>query len=194
MPVPPEAFAQQQWDQLVAIIISEMNVGPTGPGSGTNPTGRLQQLKYCHKSIDMWTGLFPSAAVQLIDANEDPVATHRHDLFAKFWIRVAASSTPTTAASFASPLAPGAPVPANLDDAMQQVKTIMGDGAGNGMGAVLRDRKYFNLATAAIPGGVAYRTDITGFKFDWQLDAGNSQQTVIAYVTYFYTARARVTI
>jgi len=192
--VPAETFAQNQWTQLIALIEGEMNVGPTGPGSGNNPDGRLQQLYYCHQTIDMWTGLYPSAAVQLIDTTEKPVATHRHDIESHFWIRIAAQSTPKSAAVFRAPVAPGMPVPANLDDAMAQLKPIISDPQGRGMSAVLRDRLNFNLAGPLFPAGSAYQTDITGTKFDWELDAGNNQQTVIAYMTYFYTAKVRITI
>jgi hypothetical protein len=190
--ISPEAVAQNQWNQLIAIIESEMNVGPTGPGSGTNPLGRLQKLYFCHQSIDMWSGLYPAAAVQLMEAPEFPVATHRHDIHSMFWIRLACASTPATAAAYRAPFAPGIPVPANLDDAMSQLKALISDGQGNGMSAVLRDRLNFNLKNSQFPNGLAYQTDITNWKYEWELDAGTDQQTVIAYATCMYTAKARI--
>jgi hypothetical protein len=192
--IPPEAIAQNQWAQLIALLSSETNVGPTGPGSGTNPNGRLQQIYRVHNSIDIWSGLFPAIAVQLMSVDEVIVATHRHDLLSRFQIRIAAASTPKTAAAFTPPLVAGMPVPANLDDAMAQLSPIISDGQGRGLTTILRDRLNFNLANATFPNGLAYQTDITGWKYDWQMDAGGTQETVIAYVTFSYTARARITI
>lgn len=192
--VTPEAFAQEQWQQIIANIEAEMNVGPTGPGSGTNPTGRLQQLWYCHPTIDMWTGKYPVAAVQLMDTVERVAATHRMDVESHFIVRIAAQSTPQSAAAFRAPLMAGVPAPANLDDAMAQLQTLISDGEGNGLSPVLRDRNNFNLKSASLPNGVAYETRITGIKFDWEMDAGNNQHTVLAYCTYSFLAKVRVTI
>lgn len=180
MPSPfAEDFANQQWNQLVSVILGEMNQG------GTNPNGRLQQVRYCYDTIDFWNGVFPAIGVQLKKVDEQPVATHKHDLYSRFWIRIAAQSTPTTAAARVPPPA-GAPGVANLSDAMAQARIIMSDGTGNGLAAVLRDRAQFNL------NGQSYQLDITGWDYDWEIDVGNNQ-SVIAYVTYYVTARSRVT-
>ncbi len=163
------------WDKLVAIIGSEMNVGPGGPGTGANPNGRLQTCYMVHESIDMWSNLLPSIAVQLEEVDCSQSYSNIHD-YARIVFTVAvatqANIDPTTGKII-------------LDDAMKQLRVLIADGAGNGVGPVLRDKNNFNL------GGLCAESHVERWHLEWQLPTvTNADARAFAFITY--TARNKV--
>ncbi|TAM90634.1 hypothetical protein EPN42_05685 [bacterium] len=177
--------AKMQWAQLVSIIQDEMNVGPGGPGTGANTAGRLQTLYDVRQSIDLWTGVYPAAGVQLIECPETPYATRRHKVLSTFHLVVATQSGGDQASGSYTP--PPVGQDPNLDHAMAQMQTLLSDGNGNGLLAVLRDVNNFTL------GGYAIRTQIRNLKFDWQIKPG-AENAAYAYAVVEYIAEALVDI
>lgn len=180
MSVTMDELSSQQWAKLITILQGEMNVGPTGPGSGTNPTGRLQKLYDLRKSIDPWTGLYPWCGVQLVKVTEGDYASHAHVVTSVFHIVIGTKSNAKSAAAggFAQP---------NLDDAMAQLQTIRSDGNGNGVTTVLRDSNNYGL------GGLSMKTWISEVAYDWKLTPGDDTEA-LAYCIITYNAKQIVSI
>jgi len=175
-----DELSDQQWAKIMSLLQTEMNVGPTGPGSGTNPAGRLQGLYDLRKSIDPWTGLFPWCGVQLVDVSERDYASRLHLVTSTFHIVIGTKSDAKSAVTN------GFPQP-NLDDAMAQLQALRSDGRGNGVASVLRDKTNYGL------GGLALKTWISGIKYDWEIVAGDDTEA-LAYCIVSYNAQQTVSI
>lgn len=151
--------ASLMWDAVVAILTSETNIGPSGPGSGNNPNGRLASVNYVHESIDLWYPKLPVCGVQLdhVDYKED-YGQHATWVKAHFKIVVAADSGP-----------PDASGKMTLDAAMRKVRTLIADGKGNGICPIFRDKANFQLP--ATPGETDYtaaESGFTGYALTWE--------------------------
>ena len=154
MPISGNSSASQMWTQIVSILNSEKT------------TGRLPTVKDVRKSIQLWTGKTPSIGVQLVHVDEGDLTTKTHKITATFNIAVATQSVDGAPSG-------GQITPANLDDAMAQLQTVLGDGGTNGLDAILRDPTNFSLSGAA-PGTL--RTKISSVTYDWDIRPGQPPQ------------------
>lgn len=156
-----------QWDQLIALIQKEMNVGSNGqPGTGTNVAGRLQHIWTVEESIAITGGVYPAIGVQLVKIPEEQYAQHTHKLLTRFKIVLAACDVPVA----------GSGNVASLSAAMRSLKTNMDDANGNGLGPVLRDPANRTL------NGTAQTFRIVGCNLDWRYD--NPSEAALAYAVY----------
>ncbi len=161
------------WNKIVAVLQGEMNVGPTGPGSGSNTTGRLQSLQYVHKTIHLWSDELPAVGVQLIEEDPEPYGQRKQLVTIEFRIVVAAKAAVDSNGNI------------TLDDAFSKLMQLIEDGNGNGVMAVLRDPANFSL------GGLAMETYSRGKnKYDWDVDkaVGATDARAYAYIPYFAKA------
>lgn len=171
-----DELASLMWDRIVTILQSEMNVGPDKiAGSGTNTNGRLQTLNYVHDTIDLWWPQLPVAGVQLVKSDCSERYGQRED-YAKitFSIVVAAEATkdPETGLFV-------------LDSAMKQLRTLVADGSGNGIGPILRDKNNFTL------NGLASESHVEGAEFQWELpNQADAMPRAYAHITF--SARQKV--
>jgi hypothetical protein len=172
--VGPDELSALQWDTIVSIIQAQMNVGPTGAGSGTNPTGKLQTLQYVSKSIDLSSNTLPACGVQLHTTHFENFASQQLMAHSTFFILLATSAktNPTTGLAI-------------LDDAMMQLRTLIADGQGNGIGPILRSRANFNL------NGYALRTLLSDWQLAWDLPEQTDQEPR-AFATATYSAWQQV--
>lgn len=169
MPVlQPADLAAQQWAQLLAITQAEML-----------PGGRLTSLQDVRKSAHLWTDKVPAAGIQLQKVIEAPYAAQHHRVTTQFVIIVACNSVDTTVGTVLTP--------ANLDDAMAQLQTLVSDGNGNGFAPVLRDpvNRFLN--------NTASQTGITNIDYQWDLKPGATPQ-IWAYAFITFEAVATVAI
>jgi hypothetical protein len=175
----PDDYSLEQWDYLTSIIQQECNFGPTGPGSGSNMTGRLQLIYSVEKSIHISSGQYPAIGIQLVDANEQEYATHFHMLFCTFRIVIAAVDR-------GNPIGMN-PTPASLTQAMANLRPNISDGMGNGLGPILRDKNNYTL------GGNAIKTGIKSTTYDWMFAAGPGS-AALAYALIEYRTQQKISI
>lgn len=175
----PDEVSLEQWAYLTQLLSNETNVGSTGPGSGTNTTGRLQKIWTVEQSIHITSGMYPSIGVQLVSSREEEYSTHGHMLFTTFHIAIAA-------VDLGSPAGMN-PTPASLTVAMANLRPNLSDGIGNGVGAILRDSVNYLL------GGLAIKTGIRSTTWDWKFDAGPGS-AAFAYAVVEYYAQQKVGI
>ena len=149
----PEQASSAQWDFLVSNFKTEQANGK-----------RLTLVKAVSESLSLWTEFIPAVGVQLMDAREEFHATGKHKLYCDFVIQC---STQSTAASAS---ANGFAIPC-LDDAMKQLRTIVSDGAGNGICSILRDPANRTL------GGSAGTSQIKGIHFQPEIKPGANVNT-----------------
>jgi hypothetical protein len=192
MPVNPDDFTFQAWQNLVKIIRGECNVGPTGPGTGQNVTGRLQLVYDVRASNHLSSGLYPAIGVQLRKAPRTIAATNRIDITCNFEIVIAVQKQQKQ-----DPITKNV-IPPTLDDAMNALQTVLSDGTGNGLLQVLYDKKYWGLpptdGLGTVTGApVGYRNYIGDVEYDSLVKPGDT--TVIyayAYVPFYVIIRSSI--
>lgn len=161
------------WAALYSCLQAETNIGATGPGTGTNPTGRLQTCADLRKSVHLWTKRLPAIGIQSLGYQSERYSTAHDMLTVRFHIIVAANSIPSGA------------TPANMDAANASLQPLISDGAGNGIGPILRDGA--NFALAPFMAGVS-ETWLSGLERSWEVEEGQTPQ-VIAYGLFSYEAK-----
>ena len=166
-------YESKVWTALLACIQAEINIGASGPGTGTNPNGRLQTCADLRKSIHLFTGRLPAIGVQSLGYKSERYSTHHDLLTISFHIIVAANSMPNGA------------TPANMDDANANLQPLVSDGLGNGLGPILRDP--VNFALAPYVAGIS-ETWLSGLERSWEVKDGQDAQ-VIAYGLFMYEAK-----
>lgn len=139
--------SMQIWASLVATLQAEM-----APGK------RLSGVQKIGNSIHLWSGKSPAIGVQLLHQPEEGVAGEggmgKHRIELKFQIVAGAASVGTDARK------------ANLDDANTALQAVIADGAGNGLGPVLR-----GMTDTGPPAG-AYRTQVKDVRWTWMIEDG----------------------
>jgi hypothetical protein len=161
------------WTALYDVLESETNIGATGPGSGSNPTGRLQTCADLRKSIHLWTQRLPAIGVQSLGYEAARYSTQFDILTIRFHIIAAANSLPSGA------------VPANMDASNATLQPLISDGSGNGVGPILRDPENFFLGT---PGVI--ETWLSGVERSWEVESGQTPQ-VWSYALFTYIVKVK---
>lgn len=167
------------WDALFAKLKAETNINPTtgAAGTGTNTTGRLQTCADIRRSIHLWTKRLPAIGVQAVgwDAAED--ATSKRLVTFKFNIIAHLEWTASMSASNA---------PANLDDAWTTLQSLLADGNGNGIEAILNDPANYTLGVSGV-----ITTKLGKLDRVWRIGEGQVPQ-IQAWALYEYEAQANV--
>ncbi len=139
--------SMQIWASLVTTLQAEL-----APGK------RLSGVQRVGNSIHLWTGKSPAIGVQLLHQPEEDAAGRggqgKHHVELKFKIVAGAASLGTDARK------------ANLDDANTALQAIVADGAGNGLGPVLR-----GMTDTGPPAG-SYRTKVNDVNWSWMIEDG----------------------
>jgi hypothetical protein len=157
----------QIWDTIVSILASEMNVGPNGPGTGTNIAGRLQTVLEVRQSADIGPN-YPCIGVQQQRCTFSVSGTSRQAFEATFHVIIAAVASVAEATGLVT-----------VDAAMTQLRQITADGQGNGVGPILRDQANFQL------NGLAQRTLLSSWEYAWEDPrATDAQPRVFAVGTF----------
>ena len=170
MAISASDLAGQQWDALIALFNSHVNVGTGGPGTGSNSTGKLQTVWYVHESADLWSENLPSLGVQLmsIDPGPSPYASQQNMVCTTFHIFAATKAVRNQATGLTV-----------LDDAMARLRVLLDDGSGNGVLPILNLRANFTL------GGLALRSRVGKVDLAWQYaDQGESDPRAFARIEY----------
>jgi hypothetical protein len=166
-----DELSSLMWDALVSVLEGEMNVGPTGIGSGSNPDGRLQTLFFVHESLDLWSNDLPSCGIQLVKVECDEKYSQHNDwVKCRFKILVAAKANKDPETGLVV-----------LDDAMRRVRAIVADGKGNGIVPILRDKANFRL------NGTAAESHVDGWEYAWEFP-DKTDTDARAYATIHYSA------
>lgn len=164
--VGPTAQTQAIWTALLAILKAEV-----APGK------RLATIADVRKSIHFWTKTNgPLLGVQPLEWQYlEHYSQHRRIIKVRFLIAVAAFSTESPSR------------PANLDDALATLQTLLDDGNGNGVEPIIHDPQNILL------GGIAAQTNLSRCQYDWQIRPDADQRTC-AYGVYDYDVETLVAV
>lgn len=128
----PSDLTKAQWDQIVAILKSEMSTGRLKNVQWTNVAGVAQTstIAVVNRSLHLYTGLLPAIGVQLQKGQVSKYSTAERWLANEFTLQIAVQADAYSAT---------VSVPANGDDALTQAWAFISDGTGNGISEIFRD-------------------------------------------------------
>jgi hypothetical protein len=156
----PDAVSNAQWNYIVALLTTE-----------AQPGGRIAGVNYVGTSFSLWTTKGPHVGVQLKQSPLSAKATNQREMNAEFWIITGVQSTAVTVAQNM----PGTNAPPNLDDAMNQVRSLVGNGNGKGIVAIFNDGVNYTL------GGNATKVVANPPIYDWKDELGGQKPEIWAY-------------
>lgn len=166
-----DATVKGQWDYLVTTLRQEILPGK-----------RLSTVKYVGAAYDLWYPDSPSIGVQLYQSTWVEGPSMQRTMSSEFWILLGMQSTDDSAGANISENAP-----ANLEDAMNQLREIVVPANGQGLMAVLTDLNNYAL------GGFANKSMPAMLKYMWTVSPGANPQ-IWAYAHIVFTAKAFVTL
>lgn len=175
-----EQVTYAQWDYLYNMITSEVNVGNNGlPGTGTNPTGRLQTVASVAQSTWPDFSALPFIGVQLDNVVEEYYASNRtHKLTCEFSI-IAVVEIDSADANLIK-----------VSDAMVALRAIIRSSSGQGLGPILRNKSPQVLTL----GSNADEFTPTLWTYTWDKSPVGKGTSYIAYATVKLKSTVRLNV
>ena len=178
----PEDYAFEQLEYLYTTLGNELNYGAGGPGTGSNTSGRLQQVASWGRTVWPDFTALPYVGVQLERMQEQRYASQRRHLITTTFSIVGVVQVEATADNILK-----------VDDALAAVRTLASDGSGNGILPILRDNANFTLGT--VNGGPAAEENwISDVLYQWDESPVGKSTQYIAYVTITLLATKRLNV
>lgn len=172
--------SKAQWDQIVAILKTEMASGRLNncAWSDTKGIAHTTTMGDVQRSVDLYTGTLPACGVQLTDLQLGPEGAGRRLMKTTFAVLVSVKAADYTDGS-------GNLVIANGADALAQGYAFVSDGAGKGIAEIFRDQTNYTLGGTA---RIAKMTKVQPFVQIDRAEGTNGQVWADYYITLYCEA------
>jgi hypothetical protein len=168
----PEDRCFAMWDYMFTVVAREQNFGAGGPGTGTNPMGRLQTVAMVGKSTWPNFSTFPFVGLQFRNFTEEPYGAKRYHKFEAFFDIVVVVQVQTVGENILQ-----------LEDAWSALRLIVNDGNGNGVFPILRDAANYNMGVSVNGQANAESSHISDLAFAWDEAPAGAGTMFVAFAT-----------